>query len=117
MQNYAIWTILLGNFIIYIKTEGFYEDIADDVEKIFHTSYYEVECNFTDRPLPKGKNKKVIELMKDELAGKIMTELAALRPKPYSYIMDDDNDAKKAKATKICVIKNCLNLMIIKTAY
>ena len=63
-------------FIINIKTEDFYEDIANDVVKRFDTSNYEV-----NRSLPKGKNKKVIELMKDELGGKIMTEFAALRPK------------------------------------
>ena len=61
-------------FIINIKTEDFYEDIANDVEKRFDTSNYEVS-----RPLPKGKNKKVIGLMKDELGGKIMTEFVALR--------------------------------------
>ena len=43
------------SFIINIKTEDFYEDIADDVEKRFDTSNY--ECH---RPLPKGKNKKAI---------------------------------------------------------
>ena len=48
-----------------IKTEGFYKDIANDVEKRFDNSNYEV-----NRPLPMGKNKKVIGLMKDELGGK-----------------------------------------------
>ena len=52
-----------------------------------------------------GKNKKVIELMKDELGGKIMTELAALRPKTYSYLIDDSKNDKKAKGTKKCVTK------------
>ena len=47
-------------FIINIKTEDFYEDIVNDVEERFDTSDY--EC---DRPLAKGKNKKVIGLMKD----------------------------------------------------
>ena len=36
------------SFIIHIKTENFYKDIADGVEKKFDTSNYEV-----DRPLPK----------------------------------------------------------------
>ena len=61
--------------IMYIKTEDFYKDIANDAEKRFDTSNYEV-----NRPLPTGKNKKVIGLMKDELGGKIMTEFLALRP-------------------------------------
>ena len=62
-----------------IKTEDFYKDIANDVEKRFDTSNYEV-----NRPLPTGKNKKVIGLMKDELRGKIITESVTLRPKTYS---------------------------------
>ena len=50
------------SFIMNIKTEDFYKDIANDVEKRFDTSNYEL-----DRPLPTGKNKKVVGLMKDEL--------------------------------------------------
>ena len=88
------------SFILHVKTEDFYKDIADDVEKRFDTSNYDA-----NRPLPKGKNKKVIELMKDELRGKIMIELAALRPKTYSYLMDDGGGDKKTKGTKKCVIK------------
>ena len=33
-----------------------------------------------------------------------MTESAALRPKPYSNLMDDGNSDKKAKVTRKCVI-------------
>ena len=51
------------------------------------------------------KNKKVIVLMKDELDGKIMAEFAALRLKTYSYLTDDNDENKKAKDTKKCVIK------------
>ena len=65
----------------------------------------------------KEKNKNMIGLMKDELGGKIMTEFAALRPKTYSYLMNDDSEAKKAKGTKKYAIKKYLHLMIIKTAY
>ena len=46
-----------------------YKDIVEDVETRFDTSNYEM-----NRPLPKGKNKKVIGVMKDELDGKIMEE-------------------------------------------
>ena len=45
--------------------------------------------------------------MKDQLGGKIMTEFVALRPKTYSYLMDDSNSDKKVKGTKkICNKKN-----------
>ena len=91
------------SFITYIKTEDFYEDIEDDVEKRFDTSNYEI-----DRPLPTGKNKNLIGLMKEELGEKIMTEFVALRPKTYAYLMDDDSEGKKAKGTKKCVIKRVL---------
>ena len=46
--------------------------------------------------------------MKDELGGKIMTKFAAPRAKTYSYSMDDDSEANKAKGTKKCVIKRML---------
>ena len=91
------------SFIMNIKTEDFYKHIANDVEKRFDTSNYEV-----DRPLPAGKNKTVIELMKDDLGGKIITEFVALRPKPYSYLTDDCKEDKKAKGTKKCVIKRVI---------
>ena len=91
------------SFIVNIKTNDFYKDIANNVEKRFDTSNYEV-----NRPLPTGKNKKVIGLMKDELGGNIMTEFVALRPKTYSYLTDDCEEDKKAKGTKNCVIKQML---------
>ena len=93
------------SFVINIKTEDFYEDIADDFKKRFYTPNYEV-----NRPLPTGKDKKVTRLMKDELGGKIMTEFAALRPKTYSCLMDDANSDKKAKGTKNCETKRVLKV-------
>ena len=56
------------SFIMNIKTNDFYKDIAIDVENRFDTSNYEVK-----RPLQSGKNKKVIVLMTDELGRKIIT--------------------------------------------
>ena len=91
------------SFIMNIKTNDFYKDIANDVENRFDTSNYEV-----NRPLPTGKNKKIIDLMKDELGGKIITEFVTLRPKAYSFLTDDSKEDKKAKGTKKCVIKKMI---------
>ena len=53
--------------------------------------------------------------MNDELDGKIITELVALRAKTNSYLIDDGSEDKKAKVAKECVIKKTLNVKIIKT--
>ena len=81
-------------FIVYTKTKDIYVGIAKDIETRFHTSIYEPE-----RPLPEGKNKSS-GLMKDELSGKIMTECVALRPKTFSYLIDDGDKNEKAKGTR-----------------
>ena len=39
------------SFIFHVKTNDIYKDIAEDIEKRFDTSNYEI-----DRPLPMGKN-------------------------------------------------------------
>ena len=91
------------NFVMYIKTNDFYKDISNDVECKFDTSNY-----ITNRPLPIGKNKKVIGLMKDELGGEIITEFTALRPKTYSYLTENDKTDKKTKGTKKCTINKMI---------
>ena len=91
------------SFIIHIKTDDIYKDIEEDVETRFDTSSYEL-----DRPLPKGKNKNVIGLMKDELGAKTMTKFVGLRAKTYSYLIDDSSEDKKAKITKKFVINRKL---------
>ena len=89
------------SFVVHIKAENLYEDIANDVEKWFDTLRY----NKDDKRLPTiDKSKKVIGLFKDELGGKIMKEFVALRAKTYAYLIDDDTEHKKAKG-KRCVIK------------
>ena len=98
------------SFIMYIKTKDIYEDIANDVEKRFDSSNYEIK-----RPLLIRKNKIVIGLMKDELGGKIMTEFVGLRPKTCSYLINNGSGNKKAKETKKCVIKRMLKFEDYKT--
>ena len=102
-DNVKLCYIDTDSFVMNIKTEDFYKDIANDVEERFDTSNYEI-----NRPLPIGKNKKVIELMKDELGGKIITEFVTLRPKTYAYLTDDCKEDKKAKGIKKCMIKRMI---------
>ena len=89
------------SFVMDIKTDDFYKDIADNVDKWFDTSNYDKNDN---RPLEIGKNKNVIGKFKDELGEKIMSGFCALRAKAYTYKLDDDTELKKAKGTK-CIVK------------
>ena len=91
--------------VIHIFTEDFFKDIANDFERWFDTSCYDKNDK---RPLSIGMNKKVIGLFKDELGGKIMKEFCALKAKTYTYLMDDDNEKKKAKGIKKCIIEHRL---------
>ena len=63
-QNCYIYTEC---FIVCIKTDYIHKDIGNYVETRFNTS----SCDL-NRPIPKGKNTKVIGVMKDELSAKIM---------------------------------------------
>ena len=102
-MNTKLWKEAKNDsFIINIITEDFFEDIYNDVEIWYDTSNNDENDK---RPLPEGKNKKVIGLFKDELGGRIMNEFCALRAKTYSYLMDDNSEVKKSKGTKKCVIK------------
>ena len=42
------------SFIVNVKSEDIYDDLAGDIKTRFDTSYYEVK-----RPLPNGKNKRI----------------------------------------------------------
>ena len=53
------------SFMVNLKAYDIYKGIKKDVEIRFDTSNHELE-----RALPKGRNKKVIWLMKDKLCGK-----------------------------------------------
>ena len=70
-QKYDIW-IQIVSFIVHLKTEYNYEDIAKVVKERFDTTTYELE-----KQLP--KEKKVIGSMKDELGKKTLKEFVDLR--------------------------------------
>ena len=92
-----------NSFIVYIQTDDIYKDIAEDVETRFDTSNYEL-----DRPLSRGKNKKVIGLIKDELCRKIMIKFVGIRAKTCCYFIANVSEDKIAKSTKKCIIKRKL---------
>ena len=50
----------IDRFIVHIKTDDIYKDVAEDVERRFDISNFEI-----DKLLPKGKSIKVIGPMKD----------------------------------------------------
>ena len=102
------------SLVYLIKTKDFYTDISNDVEERFDMSGYNKE---NAKPLPIGKNKKVIGLMKDESGDAIMTEFMVLRPKLYSNGKLDGGETpaglcfiedKKCKGIKKCVVKKTL---------
>ncbi|CAH3147210.1 unnamed protein product, partial [Porites lobata] len=84
-----------------IQTEDFYKDITADVESKFDTSDYP-----KDHPsgIPTGLNKKVIGMFKDEVAGKQITHFIGLRPKLYSFKIEEGKNVKKCKGIKKSVV-------------
>ena len=68
------------SFIMHIKTDDFYKDINNDIDKWFDSSNYDKNDN---KPLEIRKNKKVLGKFKDEIVGKIMTKFVALRAGAY----------------------------------
>ena len=66
------------SFILKIKTDDFYDDISNDVEKWFDTTNFDANDK---RPFLIGKSKKVIGKFKDELGGKVMSDFFVLKAK------------------------------------
>ena len=66
-QNFVICILII--LLSTYDWDDIFKDRAEDVKTKFDTSNYEL-----DRPLFKGKHKKVTGLIKDELDGKFMTK-------------------------------------------
>ena len=86
-------------FLWYDYVKGKYDENARvcymDTASYILTSNYELETS-----LPKGKNNKVMGVMKDVLRRKIMKILVGLREKVYTYLKDEGNKDKKQKTQK-----------------
>ena len=85
-----------------IHTDDFYKDISHDVETKFDTSDYP-----PNHPsgIKTGVNKKVIGMFKDEVAGRLITHFVGLRPKLYSFKVEDGSLTRKCKGIKKNVVK------------
>ena len=90
-----------------IRTNDFYEDIAPDVNRLFDTSNYPKSHRSN---IPTGVNKKVVDMFKDECAGKQILEFVGLTPKLYSYKVEGGDEQKKCKGVKRLVVKRNISL-------
>ena len=79
------------SLVFEIKTEDVYESFYKG-KNLFDFSDYPLNSKFFDLV-----NKKVIDKMKDELKGKIISEFIGLKSKMYSLIAADSEEIKKAK--------------------
>ena len=91
------------SFIYQIFTKDVYEDLKPFIHnpqrqvELFDTSDYPADNQFGISQV----NKKVLGAMKDECAGKLMTEFIGLRAKCYSFkMLDDEKWVNKAKGVK-----------------
>ena len=82
-----------------IRTDDFYKDISKDIKRKFDTSDYP---NSHPSGILTGVNKKVIGMFKDEVAGRQITYFVGLRPKLYSFKVEDDKTVKKVNEVRKC---------------
>ena len=87
------------SLLLEIKTEDVYKDMGANAD-LYDTSDYP-----KDHPQYSEENKKVVGKMKDECAGRLITEYVGLRPKMYSILEVDGGNIKKAKGVKKSVVK------------
>ena len=87
------------NLVYEIETEDVYKDFYED-KNFFDFSDYPLNSKFFD-----PTNKNVIDKMKDEFKGSIISEFGGLKSKMYSLIAVDAEEVKKAKGLNKIVVK------------
>ena len=80
-----------------IKTEDAYEDFSSDKEML-DFSNYSTKSKYCD-----DSNKLVIGKMKEKTRGVVIKEFVGLKPKMYSFLVDN-NQHKKAKGVNRNVV-------------
>ena len=90
-----------ANCLMYeIKTEDVYEDFNSDKEK-FDFSNYSTKSKYDD-----NSNKLVIGKTKDETGGSTIEEFVGLKPKMYSFLVDNSEHKKTKGMNKNAVCNN-----------
>ena len=92
-----------------IKTDDIYKDM------LLHADRYDTSDYPATHPLHSNTNKKVLGKMKDETAGKPISEFIGLRAKMYSFTCGDV-EKKTAKGVKRATIKQILKHAMYKEA-
>ena len=83
-----------------IEAEDVYRDFWNDKDR-FDNSDYPESSPYFDKT-----NKKIIGKFKDEACGIPIKEFVGLRSKMYSYVKDNEKEARTAKGIKKVVINN-----------
>ena len=84
------------------KTEDVYEDFSNNKE-MFDFSSYSAKSKYYD-----NSKKLVFDRMKDERVGVAIEEFVGLRPKMYSYLVDDKSEHKKTKGVNRNIVAKIL---------
>ena len=82
-----------------IKTEDVYEDFINNKE-MFYFSNYSAKSKYYD-----DSNKLDIGKMKDETGGVATEDFVGLKPKMYSFLVDNNEDKKAKNVNKNVVAK------------
>ena len=90
-QDYYSKTLVVYTLMYEIKTEDVYEDFSSNKE-MFDFSNYSAKPRYHD-----DSKKLVIEKIKNETRSVATEEIFGLKPKMYSFLLDDNNKHKKTK--------------------
>ena len=81
-----------------IKTKYVHEDFSKNRE-MFDSSYNSTKSRYYD-----NSNKLIVGKIKDETAGVPIREFVGLKPKIYSFLVNDSSQHKKAKGVNKTVV-------------
>lgn len=90
------------SFFYKIETDDVYADMYKNKE------YFDMSVYGKDSPIYDPTNKKVIGKFSDECEGEIITGFIGVRPKCYSYKLENNKIVKKLKGISKPVVKNTI---------